>query len=354
MIDTERGSGELYAHLGEYDVCTLEAPFTPEKYTEAVRAAESAGYDTIIIDSLSHAWAGPGGVLDIHGQAANKAGNSWAAWRQVIPRHNELVEAILQSKCHVIATMRSKMEHIQTVENGKTMIKKVGMNPVQRDGMEYEFTVFLDLDPNHTAAASKDRTSLFDGQVFKPSRDTGRKLLKWLESGADVPEEKRSGPPQDVPEPLEGYQAAFSEVVSSPPQDMPEPPKGPPPQNSSKNFTPKNTPQNAPQNTPENMPQNAPHQNAPQNAPQRKSSPIKDQPSQNSLPKAGQKGKLATEPATSAQVRLIKEKMRRAGMDPDDEDKKRELARKVGCTGKLTKLHADTMIKELDNYIKGA
>lgn len=185
MIDTERGSGELYAHLGDYDVCRIEAPFTPEKYIEAIRAAASAGYDTIIIDSLSHAWAGPGGVLDIQGYAADKSGNSWTAWRQVTPRHNDLVDAILLSRCHIIATMRSKMDHVQTVENGKMVVKKVGMNPIQRDGMEYEFTVFMDLDQTHTASASKDRTSLFDGQVIKPAPETGKILKDWLESGAD-------------------------------------------------------------------------------------------------------------------------------------------------------------------------
>lgn len=183
MIDTERGSGELYSHLGEYDVCTLEAPFTPEKYVEAIRAAEVAGYEVIIIDSLTHAWAGTGGVLDIHGHAADKGGNSWTAWRQVTPRHNDLVDAMLQSKCHVIATLRSKMDHIQTTENGKTVIKKVGLNPIQREGMDYEFTVFLDLEQSHLASASKDRTSLFDGQVFKPTKETGRQLLGWLEQG---------------------------------------------------------------------------------------------------------------------------------------------------------------------------
>jgi hypothetical protein len=186
LIDTERGSGELYAHLGEYDVCSLEAPFTPEKYVQAIRAAEGAGYDVIIIDSLSHAWAGPGGVLDIHGYAADKGGNSWAAWRQVTPRHNELVDAMLLSRCHIIATLRSKMEHVQVVENGKTVVKKVGMNPIQRDGLEYEFTVFLDLDYNHTASATKDRTGLFDGQVFKPTAETGARLLEWLDSGVEM------------------------------------------------------------------------------------------------------------------------------------------------------------------------
>ena len=191
LIDTERGSGELYAHLGEYDACTLEAPFTPEKYVEAIQAAENAGYQIIIIDSLSHAWAGPGGVLDIHGHAADKGGNSWTAWRQVTPRHNELVDAMLLSRCHIIATLRSKMEHVQTTENGKAVIKKVGMNPIQRDGLEYEYTIFLDLDQNHMASASKDRTGLFDGQVFKPVPEIGRKLLEWLETGAE--EQTRAG-----------------------------------------------------------------------------------------------------------------------------------------------------------------
>jgi len=192
MIDTERGSGELYDHLGEYDACTIHPPFEPKKYVEAIRAAEDLGYETIIIDSLSHAWVGQGGLLDVHGHIADKTGNSWSAWRQVTPKHNELVDAMLQSKCHIIATMRSKMEYAQVEENGKKQVKKLGMSPIQRDGMEYEFTVFIDLDQQHVATATKDRTTLFDGQYFVPTIETGRTLLAWLENedqgGAGSPE----------------------------------------------------------------------------------------------------------------------------------------------------------------------
>jgi len=183
LIDTERGSGDLYAHLGPYDVCSITAPFEPEKYTAAIQAAEEAGYEVIIIDSLSHAWSGEGGILDLHGHLADRSGNSWAAWRKVTPRHNRLVEAMLQSPCHIIATLRSKMEYTQVTENGKTAVKKLGMNPIQRDGMEYEFTLFLDLDLDHLATATKDRTTLFDGRFFKPSQDTGRSLMAWLGEG---------------------------------------------------------------------------------------------------------------------------------------------------------------------------
>lgn len=186
LIDTENGSGDLYAHLGEYDIISLQAPYEVAKYRKALKAFEEAGYTTVIIDSLSHAWAGEGGLLDKQGKIADRGGNSYTAWRQVTPDHNALVDAILQSPCHVIATMRSKTEYVlETNDKGKQTPKKVGMAPIQRDGMEYEFTVMLDVDINHNASASKDRTELFDGKFFKLSPETGKTLLNWLESGAE-------------------------------------------------------------------------------------------------------------------------------------------------------------------------
>lgn len=187
MIDTERGSGSLYAHLGSYDVAEIGPPFTPEKYIEAIKEAERSNYDVLIIDSLSHAWAGEGGLLDQHGHIADRTNNSWAAWRKITPKHNQLVEAMLQSNCHIIATMRSKMEYAQVTENGKTVVRKLGMNPIQRDGMEYEFTVFFDLDQEHIATATKDRTGLFDGQFFKPTEEIGRRLVEWLDAKGPTP-----------------------------------------------------------------------------------------------------------------------------------------------------------------------
>ena len=187
LIDTENGSGDLYADLGEYDVITLPAPFTVPKYLEAIKTFEKADYDVIIIDSLSHAWAGEGGLLDKQGKLADRGGNSYTAWRVVTPEHNALVEAMLQSRSHIIATMRSKQEYIlETNDKGKQTPRKVGMAPVQREGMEYEFTVMLDVDMGHNTTASKDRTRLFDGQVFTLNESIGEKLLSWLNAGADI------------------------------------------------------------------------------------------------------------------------------------------------------------------------
>ena len=185
LIDTENGSGDLYAGLGDYDVCTLEAPYSVQKYLEAINLCEKSGYNVIIIDSLSHAWAGAGGLLDMQGHLADNM-NSFSAWRKVTPLHNKLIDAMLSSKCHIIATMRSKTDYIQTEnERGRTEIKKVGLAPVQRDGMEYEFGLVFDLSMNHMATVSKDRTGLFDGQVFMLTTQTGEMLRDWLNTGTD-------------------------------------------------------------------------------------------------------------------------------------------------------------------------
>lgn len=187
LIDTENGSGDLYANLGDYDICNLNAPYTIEKYLNAIHEAEKENYDIIIIDSLSHAWSGEGGLLDRQSKIAETSrANSYSAWRQITPLHNKLINAMLTSPAHVIATMRSKTDYIQIEnERGKSEIKKVGLAPVQRDGMDYEFTTVFDLTASHNVTVSKDRTSLFDGSIFSITQQTGELLNEWLNEGLD-------------------------------------------------------------------------------------------------------------------------------------------------------------------------
>ncbi len=183
MIDTENGSGNLYADLGDYDIAPISAPFDPRRFINGIHMAEEQGYDIIIIDGLSHEWNGLGGVLDIQLKISETKykGNSYAAWRDVTPIHNSLIETILASPCHIIATMRSKTDYvISENDKGRTEIHKVGLAPVQRDGIDYEFCTVFDLTPNHLASVSKDRTRLFDGKVIILSKETGETLRKWL------------------------------------------------------------------------------------------------------------------------------------------------------------------------------
>ncbi|MBC8531984.1 ATP-binding protein [Gehongia tenuis] len=200
LIDTENGSGDLYANyahqgiaIGEYNIIDILAPYTPEKYLNALKECEQAGMEVVIIDSLTHAWAGTGGLLDKKGQIEKSNKNGWAAWREITPLHNRLVDTIIHSGCHIIATFRAKMDYVQEVVNGKTAIRKVGMAPIQRDGMEYEFSVFVEVDQSHQAIATKDRTSLLDGRVFELSESIGQELAEWLESGEEPPKCEECG-----------------------------------------------------------------------------------------------------------------------------------------------------------------
>lgn len=189
LIDTEHESGSLYADLCEFDTASLTPPYTPEKYKNAIQAAEQAGYSVLIIDSFSHAWAGEGGLLDMHDKAAaaQRSGNSFTAWREITPQHNALVEALLGAQLHVIATLRAKTAYDLVDDgNGKKKPVKVGLAPIQREGVDYEFTSVFDMSiDSHVATASKDRTRLFDGKHFTPGIETGQELMNWLETGID-------------------------------------------------------------------------------------------------------------------------------------------------------------------------
>ncbi len=190
LIDTEHESGSLYADLCEFDTASLTPPYTPEKYKNAIQAAEQAGYSVLIIDSFSHAWAGEGGLLDMHDKAAaaQRSGNSFTAWREITPQHNALVEAVLGARLHVIATLRTKTAYDLVDDgNGKKKPVKIGLAPVQREGVDYEFTCVFDMSiDSHVATASKDRTRLFDGKHFTPGIETGQALVNWLETGVDA------------------------------------------------------------------------------------------------------------------------------------------------------------------------
>lgn len=184
VIDTENQSSNLYAHLGKFNVLSLEPPFTPEKYVKALRLCVNEGMEVVIIDSISHEWEGAGGIIETHSQMT---GNSFTAWAKLTPRHNAFVQEILQSPIHILATIRTKQDYVLVDKNGKMVPEKVGLKGITRDGMDYEFTLVFDLDIKNNATTSKDRTGLFFGMPEqKISTQTGNKIREWCNSGADI------------------------------------------------------------------------------------------------------------------------------------------------------------------------
>jgi len=203
VIDTERGSASKYADKFGFDVLELET-FEPASYVDAIHAAEEAGFDVIVIDSLSHAWMGKGGALEMvdNAQRRQRTPNSFTAWRDVTPEHNKLVEAIVTCRAHIVVTMRAKTEYVQEKdERGKTTIRKIGLAPVQRDGLEYEFDVVCDIDLDNVLVVSKTRCTEMAERTFKkPGKDVADVLRAWLSDGTAPVE--RARPPAERPAPV--------------------------------------------------------------------------------------------------------------------------------------------------------
>lgn len=195
VIDTEAGSASKYQ--GEevdgisFDFDVLElSNFAPTEYTSAIQEAGRLGYGVLVIDSLSHAWTGEGGALDIKDR---KGGNSFTAWKDVTPMHNRMVDAILRSPCHILATMRTKTEYVLEEEvnkQGKTVQvpRKIGTAPIQRAGVEYEFDIVGDMDWTHTLKISKSRCrAVTDLSAVKPGPAFLDPIVAWLQTGDAAP-----------------------------------------------------------------------------------------------------------------------------------------------------------------------
>lgn len=183
IIDTEHHSSELYSHLGNYNVLALAPPYTPERYQEALKVCVNAGMECVILDSISAEWDS---ILNAHAQLT---GNSYTNWSKFTPRHQQFLDTILQANVHIICTLRSKQDYILVEKNGKQVPEKVGMKPIQRDGIDYELTVVLELSIKHQAVATKDRTGLFTDQPeFVITSETGKMILDWCNQG--VPEQE--------------------------------------------------------------------------------------------------------------------------------------------------------------------
>ena len=200
-IDTERGSLKIYSDKVDFDVLELTPDtvgkdgaqgFSPKNFIDAITEAEKAKYDAIVIDSLTHAWEGEGGALDLVDAATARSNskNSYVAWRDVTPMHRKMVDAILQSPCHVVTTMRSQMDYLMEKDkDGRTTVTKIGLAPIQRKGMEYEFTLVADMTVDHKLIVGKTRCDMMDGKVVtKPGVEWWQPFVEWLDSGEAAPE----------------------------------------------------------------------------------------------------------------------------------------------------------------------
>ncbi len=191
VIDSENNSADLYAHLGAYSVYDLES-YSADAYIKAINEVVSSElFDVMILDSMTHEWNGPGGILEyVEKMAETKTrGNTYTAWKYGTELHNKFVNSWLLAPIHTICTMRKKDDTVVEQINGKATPRKVGLKNIQRDGLDYEFDIAVDIHKNHHCTCDKDRTMLFDdAPPFLLSEAIGEKLIAWSQTGVDAPE----------------------------------------------------------------------------------------------------------------------------------------------------------------------
>jgi DNA polymerase III delta prime subunit len=184
LIDTERGSASLYSDRFDFDSLDFTPPYAPQLLIEAIDQAAAAGYPVLIIDSLSHFWSGEGGVLEQVDRAGNNKFTN--GWGQLTPIQNRMVEKLLSYPGHVIVSLRSKTAYAVDQSGGRAVPRKVGQAPIQRDGLEYEFTLVLDMDRDHSIGISKTRCAELETTGFVPGSELHSVIdtfIKWLSEG---------------------------------------------------------------------------------------------------------------------------------------------------------------------------
>ncbi len=185
VIDTQHGQASLYADEFTFDTIQLEPPFHPARFQQAIDMASANGYKVVIIDSLSHAWAGPGGLLDVVrdiGKGESGGEGSFRAWAKGSPIQGHLIDHILGAPLHVLVTLRVKQDYAmeKDEESHKTVVRKLGLKPIQRDDVEYEFDVFGTMDMEHNLSITKTVCSALTDQIIQlPGEALAQQLLDW-------------------------------------------------------------------------------------------------------------------------------------------------------------------------------
>lgn len=196
LIDSEHKRSLLYAQsehdgvfIDGFQHLDLKPPYTAPRYMQAFQMCKDAGCEVIVVDSLSHAWSGEGGILD----KVNNLGGRYQDWKEVKPDENLMLKMLIDSDLHVIATARSKQAtEVTTSETGKLKVEKLGLKPDQKDTLEYEFAITFQIYQDHTAEATKDNSSMFDGRVqLNLNREVGKNIYNWAEQGIDVKAQER-------------------------------------------------------------------------------------------------------------------------------------------------------------------
>jgi len=207
LIDTEAGRSKHYADQFKFEHGDLTPPFTPDRYTEAIKAADDAKYPAIVVDSMSHEWAGEGGILDLQEDELERmAGQDFkkreackmASWIAPKRQHKRLVQQLLQVRAHLILCFRAepKIEMVKgdggrwEIREKQSLTGAHGLIPVSEKSLPYELTVSILLTPDRPGVPIPIKLQEQHRPLFPLDRliseETGAQLAAWAR-GSSAP-----------------------------------------------------------------------------------------------------------------------------------------------------------------------
>jgi hypothetical protein len=204
VIDTEASRAKHYADTFKFDHGDLMPPFTPDRYADAIAAADAAKYPVIVVDSTSHEWSGEGGILDwAEAELDRMAGTDWkkrdackmASWIKPKMAHKQMVQRLLQLRAHVILCFRAEPKIEMVRENGKMVITEkkslVGLNgwiPITEKNLPFELTASFLLMAEHPGVPLPIKLQEQHRAIFPLDRpiteQAGVELAAWAKGGA--------------------------------------------------------------------------------------------------------------------------------------------------------------------------
>ena len=189
VIDTEQKRASLYADIyGGFDVIDLDPPYSPARYKEAIKTFKEAGYNAVVIDSMSHEWESEGGVIwmaDNQKTSSGKPRMDMGKWAVPKAEHKSLMTYILNSGMHIILCYRVKfpLHEVVNEQGRKEYVRDDKPITICEPNVEYDITVklFLDKDTKYPTIQKcpEGIEYLFPNTSFI-SEKAGEGIISWL------------------------------------------------------------------------------------------------------------------------------------------------------------------------------
>lgn len=197
LLDTENKRGSLYddilvgkdGKINRFKIGDLYAPFSPQRYSAAIREFQESGVEVLVVDSGSHEWEGEGGCEDIADD-----GGKVANWKKAKREHKRFMNTLLTCDMHIILCLRAREK---TSFKNPAKPESLGIQPICEKNVLFEMTASLLIHDQgsfrEVLKCPADLQPILGKQDGYLGAREGLMLRNWVDGGAKLdPEIERA------------------------------------------------------------------------------------------------------------------------------------------------------------------